>query len=151
MLHPTNDIITRFLQQQTCATICCIEECGAPYCFSCYYAFNSGDGLLYFKSSDDAYHTTLLTRIPHIAGTVLPDKLNKLLPKGIQFQGEVLDPDHPLAKNATTIYHKKNPVALAIKGKVYTILLNAVKMTGSGVGFGKKIIWKRIDPKMQDR
>jgi uncharacterized protein YhbP (UPF0306 family) len=91
-----------------------------------------------------------LTGNPHIAGTILPDKLNKLLPKGIQFQGEVLDPDHPLAKNATTIYHKKNPVALAIKGKVYTILLNAVKMTGSGVGFGKKIIWKRIDPKMQD-
>jgi len=138
-----NEIIIRFLLQQTCATICCTGEHGAPYCFSCYYVFNSGDGLLYFKSSDDAHHSAFLISNPVIAGTILPDKLNKFLPKGIQLQGEVLEPLHPLAKDASLIYHKKNPMALAIKGKVVTIRLNAIKMTDSQLGFGKKIIWKR--------
>lgn len=145
-----NEKIVRFLLQQTCATICCIEEYGAPYCFNCYYAFDSGDGLLYFKSSDDAYHSALLKSNPVIAGTVLPDKVNKILPRGIQLQGEVLDPAHPLAGNASTIYHKKNPMALAIKGKVFTIRLNAIKMVDSQWGFGKKVTWERSEKEMKN-
>ena len=52
-----NDNINRFLQKQTCATICCINDDGNPYCFSCYYVFNESDGLLYFKSKPTAHHS----------------------------------------------------------------------------------------------
>ena len=41
------------------------------------------------------------------------------------------------------IYHKKNPLALVVKGTVFTIRLNIIKMTDSQFGFGKKNIWKR--------
>lgn len=140
-----NDNILRFLQQQTCATICCVSEQGNPYCFSCFYAFNEEEGLLYFKSSANAHHSALMKINPVIAGTVLPDKLNKLLVKGIQFEGIVLNTDHPLVKESLITYLKKHPMALAIPGDVWTIQINHIKMTDSTLGFGKKIIWDRTE------
>lgn len=138
-----NEIIFRFIKQQTCATICCTDEKGIPYCFSCYYVIKPESGLLYFKSSDNAYHTSLLANNLAVAGIILPDKLSKLITKGIQWRGELLDEHHPQTKDADEIYHKKIPLALVIKGKVFTIRLNIIKMTDSQLGFGKKNIWKR--------
>ena len=74
-----NETIILFLQQQSSATICCVDEQGKPYCFSCFYAFNQQEGLLYFKSSADSHHSVLMKKNPFIAGTVLPDKLNKII------------------------------------------------------------------------
>lgn len=138
-----NDTITKFLEEQTCATLCCSDEAGNPYCFSCYYAFNKKEGLLYFKTSPEAYHSVLLKKHPVVGGTVLPDKLNKLLTKGIQLQGEYLDPLMPVSEEAAKLYHKRFPMAHAVKGEVFTIRLDAIKMTDSTLGFGKKITWNR--------
>ena len=139
------EIITRFLAEQTCATICCTDETGKPYCFSCYYVFNEENAVLYFKSSADAHHSGLLSNNPVIAGTVLPDKLNKLITRGIQFQGELLGQDHPLAKDAFINYHKQHPLAMAFKGDVFVIQINELKMTDSNLGFGKKITWNKSE------
>src|SRR5665647_1153673 len=99
-----NETIIRFLQRQTCATICCVDEQGNPYCFSCFYAFNREEGLLYFKSSAGSHHAALLKENPFIAGTILPDKLNKLLAKGLQFQAMVLNEQNPLVRQALGAY-----------------------------------------------
>jgi uncharacterized protein len=139
-----NETITLFLHQQTCATICLLEENGNPYCFNCFYAFNSEKGLLYFKSSADAYHSGLIKINPLIAGTVLPDKLNPLYPTGIQFAGFALNKHDPLTETASLQYHKRHPLALAIKGKITTIRINRIKMTDGTKGFGKKMSWSRI-------
>lgn len=138
-----NEAITRFLEQQTCATICCMDENGSPYCFSCYYVFSKENDVLYFKSSMDAYHSSLLANNPIVAGTILPDKLNKLITRGIQLQGEILQQFHPMAKDALMWYHKKHLMALAMKGEVFTIRIDNIKMTDSKLGFGKKLNWKR--------
>ncbi|WP_212003011.1 pyridoxamine 5'-phosphate oxidase family protein [Chitinophaga sp. HK235] len=138
-----NKTITGFLEQQTCATICCINEDDVPYCFNCYYVFEPACGLIYFKSSEKAYHAALLENNPAVAGTILPDKLNKLATKGIQWQGYIQEAPHPLTLDAAEAYHHKIPMARAIKGKVYTIRLNALKMTDSQLGFGRKHIWRR--------
>lgn len=145
-----NETIIHFLQQQTCATICCNDDQSNPYCFSCYYVFNPRNVLLYFKSSDGAHHSALLANNPLVAGTILPDKLNKLIVRGIQLQGEVLEQSHPMAKDASASYHKQNLMALAIKGNVITIRLNTLKMTDSRLGFGKKIAWERNEETIMD-
>jgi uncharacterized protein YhbP (UPF0306 family) len=138
-----NENIIQFLQKQTCATICCVDEQGRPYCFSCFYAFNIEKGLLYFKSSIDSHHSVLMKKNPFIAGTVLPDKLNSLLAKGIQFEGIVLHELHFLTKESSHYYHKKHLMALAIPGKTWAIQIDRIKMTDSIKGFGKKITWNR--------
>jgi uncharacterized protein YhbP (UPF0306 family) len=138
-----NEHIFNFIQKQTCATICCVDEQGQPYCFNCFFAFSSDLGLLYFKSTADSYHSALMKKNPLIAGTILPDKLKTLLVQGIQFEGEVLNEHRPLMGHASAHYHKKHPMALAMSGDIWTIRVNHIKMTDSTKGFGKKIVWNR--------
>ena len=78
-----NESIIQFIKEQTFTSICCVDETGKPYCFSCFYAFNSIAGLLYFKSSAGSHHAQLMKKNPFVAGTILPDKLNQILIKGI--------------------------------------------------------------------
>lgn len=140
-----NETITHFLQQQTCATICLLDEKSQPYCFNCFYVFNSEKGLLYFKSSADSYHYKLLKLKPVIAGTILPDRLSVLLIRGVQFDGLVLNEPDPLTEKASLLYHKWHPLALSIKGETITIRINRIKMTDGTKGFGKKITWDRCE------
>ena len=137
------DKITGYINEQTCANVCCIDEQGKPYCFSCFYAYNSREQLLYYKSSADTQHSLMLAKNPVVAGTILPDKLSKLHIRGLQFEGVLLPFDHPSARSAASFYHKKNPLALAMTGEVWTIQVNSMKFTDSSLGFGKKLNWKR--------
>jgi len=139
-----NNNIIHFISKQTCASVCCVNELEkSPYCFSCFYAFNSEKGLFYFKSSKEACHSMIMATNPLVAGTILPDKLNVLQIKGIQFQGAILTDDHPLAKEAFTHYHKHHPMALAVPGHMWTIQITDIKMTDNSLGFGTKITWNR--------
>lgn len=135
--------LIEFLQQQTTITVCCIDEDGSPWCFSCFYTLNSKEALLYYKSSDAARHTSLVKNNPLVAGTVLPDKLNKLMIKGIQFSGIVLQPEQDALKDATKFYYAAHPMALAMQGQLWTVQLNYIKMTDSTLGFAKKLSWNR--------
>lgn len=139
-IHPH---ISLFLEKQTVASVCCVDEQGNPYCFSCFYVFNSREAALYFKSSPSAHHSPILLKNPVVAGTVLPDKLNILQVKGIQFEGELLPADHLLAKKAAASYYKKNPAAVVIPGEIWTIQVNHIKFTDNTLGFGTKISWYR--------
>lgn len=135
--------IVNFIQKQTCAGICCLDESGNPYCFSCFYVFNYEKGFLYFKSSDSSRHASLLKKSPFVAGTIQPDKLNKFIIKGIQFEGKIVRPDDIMLKQAIKKYHLKFPMAMAIPGEIWIIQLENIKMTDSTIGFGKKIYWNR--------
>ena len=137
------ECIIQFIKKQTCASICCVDKNGSPYCFSCFYAFNSDEGLLYFKSSSSARHSEIISENPCIAGTILPDRLNKLMIKGIQFEGIVLPGLDPMSKNAATFFYKQHPMALAMPGEIWIIQINSVKFTDNSLGFGKKISWVR--------
>jgi uncharacterized protein YhbP (UPF0306 family) len=138
-----NEYIDAFIQEHTCASIACLDSDGQPYCFSCFYAIDVIQGLLYFKSSKDSNHAGFLHANPLVAGTILPDKLNKLQVKGIQLEGTILSVDDPLAKNAASHYYKSHPIAIAMSGEIWTIKINRIKYTDNTLGFGSKIIWER--------
>lgn len=140
-----NKGIIDFMENQTCTSICCIDQHGKPYCFSCYYAINADDVYLYFKSSADTYHGISIQNNAFVSGTILPDKLNKLITKGIQFTGTVISADESTAITASSSYHKKYPVGLLIPGQVYIVRIETIKMTDSSLGFGKKLAWKRAE------
>jgi uncharacterized protein len=135
--------IIQFAEKQKVTTICCIEDGTIPYCFNCFFSFDADRELLYFKSSPQSYHAQLLTVNPNIAGTILPDKLNVMAVKGIQYTGKVLSNSNELATSASKVYHKKYPFAIAIPGNIFIIQLTKIKMTDSSNVFGKKIEWKR--------
>lgn len=136
-----DDLISGFIEKQKCANVSCIDSEGNPYCFSCFYAFNAADGLLYFKSSAGTHHMKLIKNNPVIAGTILPDRLPLVGVKGIQFQGLVLSFADRLSEVGSKSYHRKYPFARVISGEVWVIQLLSIKMTDSSIGFGKKIMW----------
>lgn len=138
-----NEKILHFLKKQTAASICCVNELNDPYSFSCFYTFNSIENLLYYKSTSSSYHSKILLQNPKVSGTIMPDKLNKLAVKGIQFNGVVLDENDPLCANAFKNYHSRFPMAIAIPGVVRTIQLNYLKMTDNIAGIFKKHSWQR--------
>jgi uncharacterized protein len=138
-----NASIIDFINEQKVASVCCLDENGLPHCFSCFFAFNSGNGLLYFKSQSSSEHSRMLLKRLDVAGTILPDKLKVIALKGVQFKGTVLDFSDTLCNNASSHYHKKYPFALAKSGEVWTIKLDFIKMTDNTKGFGTKIIWER--------
>jgi len=63
--------------------------------------------------------------------------------RGMQFEGVILPAEHPLTKDAAAYYYKKNPVAVAMPGEVWTIQINSLKLTDNNFGFGKKLTWSR--------
>lgn len=140
-----NKTIREFIEKQKSCTLCCIDETGKPYCFSCFYVFNEEQGLLYFKSSPKSKHSGILLNNPFVAGTILPDKLNLIVIKGIQFEGTVLPLNHFLVEQAAAYYYKKNPAAVAIPGDIWIVKIENIKMTDSTFGFGKKITWSRSE------
>lgn len=137
--------IIDFALKQKVATISCVDGNGFPYCFSCFYSFNSELGLVHFKSTESSYHSVLLMQRKQVAGTILPNKLNTLAIQGIQFQGELLEDDDPLAENASKSYHLKYPFAIAMSGRVWTIKVHTIKMTDNTKGFGTKHHWSAIE------
>ena len=138
-----NPKIIDFLKKQTAACIICINEINQPYSFSCFFAFNSTDKLLYLKSSESSYHSRMILQNPKVSGAIMPDKLNKLAIKGIQFIGEVLAFNDPLCKEASKNYYQTFPFAVAIPGIFWTIRLDQLKMTNNIMGIFEKLSWRR--------
>ena len=138
-----NERILSFLKRQSAASICCVNELNEPYSFSCFYAFKDTENLLYYKSTVASYHSKILLQNPKVSGTIMPDKLNKLAVKGIQFTGLVLAEKDPLCVGAFKNYHSRFPMAIAIPGVVWTIQFNQLKMTDNVPGIFKKHSWQR--------
>ena len=138
--------IIDFLQGQRVATICCVDDEGKPYSFSCFYAFDVEGQLIYFKSSPTTHHAIFLNQRPFVSGTIQQDRLNPLAIKGVQFIGEVLNGNKDLPQRAPNFYHKKYPLALAVPGETWTIQVDMIKMTDNTLSFGKKLVWQRKKP-----
>ncbi len=137
------DPIRRFLKAEKFATISCIDEYGAPYCFNCMYVFDAKNSLLFFKSSTTSRHSALIDTDPRVAGTILPVKPDLLALKGIQFTGRVLDANDTLCRNAVMKYHMAFPLAVSMSGKVFVVEVNEIKLTDNSIGFGKKVNWNK--------
>lgn len=136
-----NERIIDFISSQKVATVCCTDEDNNPYCFSCFFAFDVTQHALYFKTSAGTRHADLMLLKSAVAGTVQPDKLNPMAIKGLQFTGQVI-PEGSWKEHAAAVYHRKYPFALAMKGDIWMVKLEYIKMTDNTLAFGKKIIWE---------
>jgi uncharacterized protein len=135
--------ISQFLKDNKIATIACVDNFSKPYCFNCFYVYDDKNHFLFFKSSLNTYHAKLLSRNPNISGSILPDKMDYLALKGIQFTGTLITSNLPNQINPEVYYHKKLPFALAKPGHVWFIQLETIKMTDNTNIFGKKLVWER--------
>lgn len=137
--------IIDFIKENKIATICCTDGDSTPHCFHCFYVLDEDNHLLFFKSSSQTKHSKLLANNPNIAGSILPDKIDLLSLKGIQFSGKIIYSEFPNNIKPDTFYHKKMPFALAKPGHVWCIELTKIKMTDNTKIFGKKLRWEKYE------
>ena len=140
-----NEGISKFINENKIAAICCTDSNHKPYCFHCFYVFDAKNHLLFFKSSAQTHHAKLTNENPAVAGSILPQKLEFLALKGIQFTGTVLYTDFPDQINPELYYHERLPLGLAKPGNVYCIQLETIKMTDNSIVFGKKLLWNKLE------
>jgi uncharacterized protein YhbP (UPF0306 family) len=114
-----------------------------PYCASCYYAFIPGENVLVFKSDPDTQHIEDALANAQVAGTILPDKLEKTKIQGIQFSGHFKKAEGSIQRKAELTYLSKYPVATLFRGNLWIIELTRIKFTDNALLKGKKILWER--------
>nr|WP_294905435.1 pyridoxamine 5'-phosphate oxidase family protein [uncultured Lacibacter sp.] len=114
-----------------------------PYCASCYFAYVPDGHLLAFKSDTDTRHIEEALQNNLVAGTILPDKITKSKPKGLQFTGVFSKAEGTAGDKAKKAYLKKYPVAGLFRGDIWVIELSKIKFTDNTLVFGKKTLWER--------
>jgi uncharacterized protein YhbP (UPF0306 family) len=137
-----NKKIVDFLNESAVVSIATTIK-NQPYCASCYYAFVENENYIAFKSDSDTRHIEEALANNKVAGTVLPDKIVKAKPKGVQFTGTFMKAEGSIGKKAKEAYLKKYPVAGIFRGDIWMIALDHVKFTDNTLVFGKKILWER--------
>lgn len=135
--------IIEFLQNNKIAGICFLDKENNPYCINCFYFFDDENGILVFKSSYGTTHDSLVLTDAKVAGTILPDSLDPLKIKGIQFTGLILDKLLPDTFKLSSQYTKKYPLSLTMPGYIWAVKLETIKYTNNTLGFGNKTLWKR--------
>lgn len=138
-LIPTNSI--KFLKENKLATICFVDEKNHPYCINCFYEFDEKNNYLILKSSNTSKHLTVQKSPNYIAGTILPEVIDALNLKGIQFAGRIIDNLKIEMLQLKSKYVKRFPLSIAKMGSIWVIKLEFMKHTDNILGFGKSIVW----------
>jgi len=136
--------VDRFIKEQSNLTLCTSVN-DVPHCANCFYVYLSEEHVLVFKSSDKTKHILNAMSNNRIAGTIVPDIRAAGTIKGIQFSGHFSSAQGDLLAKAKHIYYGKNPMALLMKGELWTIKLTEVKMTDNTLGLGNRITWVSED------
>jgi uncharacterized protein YhbP (UPF0306 family) len=134
--------IVAFMDESSVITIATSID-NHPYCAACYFAYVPGEHLLAFKSDSDTKHIEDALQNKFVAGSILPDKIVKAKPKGIQFTGVFNKAEGNIGENAKSAYNKKFPLARIFRGEIWVIELSKLKFTDNTLVFGKKTMWER--------
>lgn len=141
-MNTIQDNIKSFLHANKIATVCFVDDNNKPYCINCFYVFDEEHNILIFKSSAGSTHQGLIKPAAFISGTILPDSVDALNIKGIQFIGKLVDPKEIDTLKLSSKYMKKYPMSIAIVGYTWATKLDFLKFTDNTLGFGTKTVWK---------
>ncbi|MEW6467642.1 MAG: hypothetical protein AB1458_01890 [Bacteroidota bacterium] len=134
--------IASFMSGQTSLTLA-VSSNNEPYCATCFYSYIKDGHLLVIKSKPTTAHARIAEKNPLVAGTILPDKMDKTRIRGIQFTGKIIIPDRSAMNRARDGYYIKFPFALTFTGELIVIQLLRVKYTDSLLGLGERLTWPK--------
>ncbi len=141
-LPALNLTIEKFLMDQGELMFCVSTE-NVPYCASCFYSFLADRCEFVIKSEERTRHVREALQNSKIAGTIVERKRIPGVIRGIQFTGYFTRPDPERARVAELNYYSRYPFARVMKGDVWLIETNWIKMTDSTILTGQKLIWER--------
>lgn len=111
---------------------------------TCFFALNEKNASFIFTSENNTRHSCALQKNPQVSGSIALE--TKIVGKiqGIQFTGRVFDENSKDFNIQKGIYYRRFPFAIAYPAPFWELELEYVKMTDNMLGFGKKLIWQRI-------
>jgi uncharacterized protein YhbP (UPF0306 family) len=133
--------IKDFILANQIASVCFVDENKLPYCINCFFAVDKENKLIVFKSSTGTRHHNHTIEKTQIAGTILPEKIEKLKIRGVQFTATILSNEELISFNCSATYYKQYPFALAMPGYIWGAKFEFIKFTDNTLGFGNKTIW----------
>lgn len=133
--------ILSFLSEHTVASIALLDANSRPYSVSCFYAFEPERMCLLFKSSFGTHHDNLIHEGAPVSGTILPEKLDLAMLKGIQFTGKLMSLQEAGNLRFSSLYTQKYMMSLALPGYMWGAELTYIKLTDNSLGFGHKTSW----------
>jgi uncharacterized protein YhbP (UPF0306 family) len=134
--------ITRFFHKHHVLTIATTVN-DEPWCANCFYVYIEDENVIVFTTDPSTRHGQEFVKNSFVAGSVVLETLMIGKIRGIQFQGEVSEPDGDLAKKARSAYLKRFPPAALMDTHLWVVHLTYIKMTDNRLGFGKKTIWNK--------
>jgi uncharacterized protein YhbP (UPF0306 family) len=135
--------IIRFFKKHHVLTIATTVG-NEPWCASCFYVYLEEENSLVFTTDTDTRHGQEFLKNPLVAGSVVLEThiIGKI--RGIQFQGIISEPKDKLLQKSKSAYLKRFPVAVLMDTHLWRVELTLIKMTDNRLGFGKKIVWKKV-------
>jgi uncharacterized protein YhbP (UPF0306 family) len=141
---PMDERISSFIMSQTNLTIA-VSENDVPYCANCFYAYLEKQNVFILKSKEETNHIRVALKNNNVAGTIIPDSLDKARIQGIQFRGIFSKPVDEFLHHAKKVYYAKFPFAKFVTGDIWTIEVCAIKYTDNKLGFRKRLNWKKFE------
>lgn len=140
--------IKTFLTANRVASVCFNNDENVPYCINCFYVFDENHHTFLFKSSHNTFHEDYTRIVNPMAGSILPEKIDTLKMKGIQFTGKSLSEAEVAGLEMASVYYKKYPFARVMPGYIWAIRPEFIKLTDNTLGFGNKTIWSVFPEKV---
>jgi uncharacterized protein len=135
------DNITSFLRENKVATICFNDTLNRPLCINCFYTYDEGHRVFIFKSSHNSFQEEFIRDVTKVAGSILPDNVDFLKPRGIQFTGATLCQAEIDGLDMAKTYYSKYPFGRVMPGFIWAIRPDFIKLTDKTNGFGGKTFW----------
>ena len=132
--------VIRFFRKHHVLTVATTVN-NEPWCAHCFYVYLEEENALVFTTDMDTRHGKEFVINPLIAGSVVLETMVIGKIRGIQFQGQVSEPEGDLLSEARKAYLKRFPPAILMNTHLWIVRLTNIKMTDNRLGFGKKIIW----------
>ena len=136
--------ILKFLKKHHVCTLATCRE-NQPWCTSVFYVFLEEETALVFTSDPATRHMAEVMCNQKVAGAIAVETEVIGLIRGVQFSGVVHEPSEPeIKKRVLLAYLKRFPYAILNASPLWILKLHEVKLTDNRLGFGKKIIWRKL-------
>lgn len=137
--------ILDFIGEHHVLTVACASRDGELWCANAFYVFDKEEEGFIITSEAKTRHAQLFLENPQVTGSVVleTEEIGKI--RGLQFAGTVRRCDSGLFDRCRLKYLKRFPYAVFKGGEVWLITPERMKYTDNRLGFGKKLLWERVE------
>ena len=116
-----------------------------PYCANCFYTYIAEQNILVFSSDENTRHISNVIENKKVAASIVLETKTIGKIQGLQLMGDLIEAEGEMLKKVNKAYLKEFPYAILKSTKLWYLDLSYIKMTDNRLGFGKKLVWEKIN------